>query len=363
MVGHNWIGILQPSDASKPAQPGGCVQCHAGLGAKPNPVEKLTQADRDNVDCLLCHAPAYRRTVVKDGEKLRLAAAEGVDVLAAARAVGKPTNDMCLRCHLGTGGGPNHKHGVTPTSAETDVHVAAGLSCVDCHVTRGHRIAGGADIKAHDAPEVVVACTNCHEEGRHEGTNAAVLEKHAARIACQTCHIPAAARDPKFPTVVRRDWMKPVLNEKTGLYGPTNELASNLKPEYRWWNRKMTTPPEPVGSLGDASSKIFPWKRATYNVVGDARSKHAVFIKAGVYAVKGDPLAAARKGAEDAKQEFSGQVAGVKESMVFSLNHQVAPKAQALACGDCHRKGGVLDFAALGYPKARVKALTTLKTK
>jgi hypothetical protein len=357
VVGHNWIGILQPSDASKPAQPGGCVQCHAGLGAKPNPIEKLTQADRDNVDCLVCHAPGYRRTVVKDGDRFRLAPAEGVDVLAAARAVGRPTNDMCLRCHLGAGGGPNHKHGVTPTSAEVDVHVARGLACVDCHTTRDHRIAGGADIKAHDAPDVVVACTTCHEKGVHEGARAALLEQHARRIACQTCHVPAVARDPRFPTVVHRDWTKPVLNEKTGLYGPTNELATDVRPEYRWWSRKMTTPPAPVGGIDDPASKIFPWKRTSYTVIGDAATGKAVFIKAGLYATKGDPLAAAKKGAEDAAQPFGGAIAGVRETMLFSLNHQVAPKAQALACDACHAERGVLDFAALGYSQARVKAL------
>jgi hypothetical protein len=356
VVGHNWIGILQPSDAAKPAQPGGCVQCHPGLGAKPNPVEQLTQADEENVDCLMCHAPGYRRTVVKDGEKLRMAAAEGVDVLAAARAVGKPKSDMCQRCHLGAGGGPNAKHGVAPTSAEVDVHVAKGLACVDCHTTRHHRIAGGADIKAQEVPDVQVTCAGCHEGAVHQGAQAKVLARHAERIACQTCHIPAIARDPRFPTVVRRDWMKPVLSEKTGLYGPTNELGTNLRPVYRWWNRSMAVPPEPVGSREDAGAKLYPWKRATYNVVADAATKRPVFIKAGLYAVKGDPLAAARKGAEDAKQAFSGAVAGEEEAMLFSLNHQVAPKGQALGCGACHG-GGQLDFAALGYPEKRAKAL------
>jgi hypothetical protein len=357
VVGHNWIGILQPSDASKPAQPGGCVQCHAGLGAKPNTIENLSQADYDNVDCLVCHAPGYRRKVVKDGEKLRLAPADGVDVLAAARAVGKPTNEMCQRCHLSTGGGPNAKHGVAPTSPEVDVHLARGVGCVDCHPTKDHRTAGGADVKAQERPEVVVACTNCHEGKVHQGAKAAILAKHAERIACQTCHVPAIARDPKFPTVVRRDWMKPKLNEATGLWGPTNEVATSVRPEYRWWNRKMLVPPEPVGDPKDPAARIFPWKRATYTVVGDAKSGKPVFIKAGVYAVKGDPLAAARKGAEDGKLEFSGEVKGVEESMVFSVNHQVAPKEQALACGACHAKDGVMDFLELGYPESRAKAL------
>jgi hypothetical protein len=361
VVGHNWIGILQPSDATKPAQPGGCVQCHPGLGAKPNPVEKLTQADRENVDCLMCHAPGYRRMVVKDGDKFRVAPAEGVDVLAAARAVGRPTNEMCQRCHLSTGGGPNAKHGVAPTSPEVDVHVAKGIGCVDCHPTKDHRTAGGADIKAQERPQVAVACTNCHEGKVHAGKNGAVLTKHAARIACQTCHIPAIARDPKFPTVVRRDWMKPVLNERTGLYAPANELANDVRPEYRWWSRKMTSPPEPVGDIQDRAAKIYPWKRAVYNVVSDAASGKAVFIKAGVYAVKGDPLAAAKKGAEDGKQEFSGAVKGTEESMVFSVNHQVAPKAQALACNACHGPDGRLDFKALGYSAKRAKALAAAR--
>jgi hypothetical protein len=317
----------------------------------------VSQADYDNIDCLICHAPGYRRTVIKDGERFRIAPADGVDVLAAARAVQRPTSEMCQRCHLGTGGGPNAKHGVAPTSAEVDVHVARGISCVDCHPTERHRTAGGADIKAHERPDVVVACVSCHTGSLHPGADAAVLAKHAERIACQTCHIPAIARDPKFPTVVHRDWMKPVLNEKTGLYGPTNRLANGVKPEYRWWNRKMTIPPEPVGDLRDPASKIFPWKRANYTVVSDAESGKPIFIKAGVYAVKGDPLAAAKKGADDAKQAFSGGVKGTDESMLFSLNHQVAPKAQALACGACHAADGVLDFRALGYDDAKARAL------
>ncbi len=44
VVKHNWIGILQPKDASKPAQPGGCGQCHPGLGAFPT-IGKPTEAD------------------------------------------------------------------------------------------------------------------------------------------------------------------------------------------------------------------------------------------------------------------------------------------------------------------------------
>jgi hypothetical protein len=354
VTGHNWIGILQPKDASKPARPGGCVQCHAGLGAKPNPIGKLTEADYDNVDCLMCHAPLYKRTVVKDGDHFRIAPDPSVDVLKAAQSVQKPTNDMCLRCHIFAGGGPNHKHGVIPT-ADSDVHLAKGMQCLDCHVARKHMVAGGSDLKAQELLEVTVACENCHSG--HKGEHAKILDRHASRIACQTCHIPGIARDPKMPTVVSRDWTRPVLNGKTGLYGPSNILGGDLRPEYAWWNRFMKIPPEPAGSIDDPKSRIYPWKRTDYTVIADAASGKPVYIKAGVYAVTGDPGAAAKKGAADAKQEYSGKWKGVLETMVFSMNHQVAPRGQSLQCDSCHSARGILDFRKLGYDEARAERL------
>jgi len=359
VAGHNWIGILKPSDASKPAQPGGCAQCHAGLGAKPNPVGNLVEADYKNIDCLICHAPGYKRTVVKEEDRFRLAPDPAIDVLKAAQSVGRPTSEMCLRCHAGTGGGPNHKHGVIPTR-DSDVHLAKGIQCVECHVAKNHKIPGGGDIKAQELLEVRVACENCHEKP-HKGEKAQVLGRHLAKVACPSCHIPAIARDPKMPTVVERDWTKPKLNEKTGLYGPTNIMGANLKPEYHWWNRKMTVPPEPVGSLADGMSKIFPWKRTDYTVIGDAVSGKAVYIKSGVYAITGDPAAAAKKGAEDSKTEYSGNWKPVRETMVFSLNHQVAPKEQALGCKSCHAPDGLLDFQKLGYSKEKARTLSGVK--
>jgi hypothetical protein len=328
------------------------------MGQKPNPIGKLTESDYNNIDCLLCHAPGYKRIVAKEGETFRFVPAPGVDVLKAAQGSQKPTNEMCLRCHLATGGGPNHKHGVTPTSRESDVHVAKDLQCVNCHITKQHKVSGGSDLKAQELLDVKVACSNCHTEKPHKGTKAGYLNMHVRRIACQTCHIPAIARDPKFPTISERDWTKPVLNEKTGLYGPTNLFVSDMKPEYRWWNRMMEAPPAPVGSLNDPLSKITPWKQTKYTVISDKATGKAIYIKAGTYAVTGDPSAAAKKGAEDAKQPYSGEWKGQTEWALFSVNHQVAPKTGALQCNSCHRTKGVLDFKALGYSADRIKKLS-----
>ncbi len=356
-MGHNWLGILQSKDVSKPAQPGGCAHCHVGLGAKPNPTDKLTEADLKNIDCLICHAPDYKRITVKEGDRLKLGPAPGVDLLKAAKSVQRPNNEMCLRCHAGVGGGPNHKHGVTPTK-ESDVHTARGMVCADCHTWKKHKVSGGADLKAQELLEVKTACTNCHTSPAHKGKNGDYLNMHTERLACHTCHIPAAARDPKFPTITERDWTKPVYNETTGLYGPTNKMVSNLKPEYLWWNRMMKTPPEPVGSIKDPKSKIYPWKRTRYNVIADAETGRPIYIKAGVYSITGDPGAAAKKGAEEAGQKYSGKWKGEWEDMVFSMNHKVVQRPQPLACNACHSPTGVMDFKKLGYTDQQTKDLT-----
>jgi len=89
----------------------------------------------------------------------------------------------------------------------------------------------------------------------------------------------------------------------------------------------MKTAPEPVGSIGDSTAKIFPWKKTDYVIIADAESGKAVYIKAGVYSITGDVAAAAQKGAEDAKQSYSGKWKPMGETLYFSLNHQVAPKA------------------------------------
>jgi hypothetical protein len=327
------------------------------LGPKPNPIDKLTEADYNNVDCLMCHGPDYKRTVVKEDDKFKLVPAEGVDVLAVAQNAQRPTSAMCLRCHTSTGGGPNAKHGVIPTK-DTDVHMAAGLQCVECHTAQEHKIPGGSDLKAQELPEVKVDCSNCHTAAPHEG-EAAVLNEHTDRIACQTCHIPLIARDPNMPTTIERDWTTPVFNEQTGLYRFTDVKANNVMPEYHWWNRRMVNPPEPVGSIDDPSAKITPWKRATYTNIADKESGEVMRIKAGAYFITGNPVAGAKKGSEATGQPFSGEIVPKTESMVFSLNHQVASSDQSLKCNDCHSAEGRLDFAALGYSPDRISVLAS----
>jgi hypothetical protein len=357
VAGINWLGILQPQDESLPAQPGGCAQCHVGLGAKPN--LPPTEADYANIDCLICHSPLYQRTVAKNEEgKAFLIPSEGLDILAAAQAAQRPTSEMCTRCHLKAAGGPNFKHGDYPTP-ETDIHIAVGIQCTACHTTMDHKIAGGGYMIAHELPEIRVACANCHIEEPHEGDVAEALNDHTDRVACQTCHIPELARDPTLPTQMTRDYTVPAYSEANGLYGPTIEKESNLVPTYLWWDYpRMTTPPWPVGSIEDAEAKITPWKPMEVTVPFDAETHTPIYIKQGVYKIKGDLDAAVNAGVEASGQEYSGEWEPKTELMAFDVQHQVAPAAESLTCGDCHTvSGGRLDFIALGYTEAQVEAL------
>lgn len=349
--------MLQPQDESLPAQPGGCANCHAGLGGKPN--YPPTEADLTNVDCLICHSPDYSRVPAKNEEgQFHFVPAEGVDILAAAQNAQSPTLAMCNRCHLKAAGGPNFKHGDSPTSPEVDVHMAAGVECVDCHTSQEHRIAGGGGVIAQELPKVEVACTNCHTEEPHSGDAAGALNGHLNRIACETCHIPLIARDPDYPTQMTRDHTQPVYDEAEGLYSPTVGKESNVVPTYFWWDsHRMVTPPWPLGSIDDPGARITPWKPLEVTMPFDTETHTPIYIKKSVYKIMGNMDAAVNKGVELSGQEYSGSWEAVTELLYFAVQHQVAPASESLKCADCHSPNGRLDFVTLGYSEERAAEL------
>lgn len=359
-AGSNWLTQVSPKERGKEAVSTGCALCHAGTGGKPG--EKSDAADSAGIDCLICHGPDYRRTVVKDSLQgnisgkeysgFKVVPAPGVDSLKSAQKAQKPTAEMCLRCHTGMGGGPNFKRGTVPT-ADADVHFSMGMNCTECHTTKKHKIAGGADLRVQEAPDVVVTCANCHGEAPHKGTTdkqkeeAAILNRHAEKLACPSCHVPAIARDSAMPTVVEQDWSKPQLDAKTGLYQPTTKLAAGVKPEFFWWNRFVRPNGEPVGSRISHGSKVSPWKKISYTLIADEVTGKPLNLNLSSYWTTGDVGAAARKGASEAKQTYSGKWKPLQENHYFSVNHQVAPKSEAHKCEVCHNKDGLVDFKAL----------------
>ena len=53
------------------------------------------------------------------------------------------------------------------------------------------------------------------------------------------------------------------------------------------------------------------------------------------------------EGMAAAEVDYSGSYEWVETYMYMAINHEVAPKEDALSCNDCHNGG--IDFAGLGY--------------
>jgi len=182
----------------------------------------------------------------------------------------------------------------------------------------------------------------------------AVLDQHSEYIACQTCHIPQLAHNPDMPSVTRRDFAVPVLDEESGLYAPEDAHATgDLRPEYAWWNGERLS--SELQNERAEDSVITPWIRTIYNIPVDRSLDTPLPIKTGVYGVSGDLEAAVAAGVEAWRAlnpdfRYSGAYRMAEASKPVRLTHQVSPANEALDCTACHtRSGGRVDFMALGY--------------
>ncbi len=260
----------------------GCGQCH--IGGQPQaplgemmPGYRTLPVEEEAVDCLICHAVAYdmnrKQVVVDEDGRARW---DQDRSLGAALSVTRPTAQACLRCHQHNFGGdlyvdgadssymesllnlgphprvlhPGSKRG-TPYSPTWDVHAAAGLACIDCHATEGHRIAKGTHtttMMANDLPDVEVTCKSCHTGEPHAEIEdvSDMLNLHTEWVACQACHIPSLHPD----NATRRDFGNPVFEDHEGIY-VYDDVEKESEPGsgivYVWWNGDGTFLGNPIG--------------------------------------------------------------------------------------------------------------------
>ncbi len=325
-----------------------CGKCHAGYG--------LPEYDFSigKIDCLICHAPNYKKTASGPDPS--------IDATAAARNVGPPTREMCLRCHALASGGDNNKRGnlelvmgAVEVPRDLDVHMSTGMACQDCHTFVNHHVSGrGMDMRIDDT-DVPVTCDDRRCHGREPHTEGSMYNKHTDRLYCTACHVTAYG---KVQTVeMSRDWEHTYLGEGN-LYHLTTVRESNPAPIHVWWNRMseivdLADPvvrgddgavmmAKPVGEIGDPASKIYaarfhrgrqswdgthllPYRHRTVKETGNMTQ--AIFVATGkIY----DP------------------VQYVDTARYLGLFHGVSPKREALTCVDCH-EDHVIDFEALGY--------------
>ena len=80
---------------------------------------------------------------------------------------------------------------------------------------------------------MVLECANCHADmagGNHEIDD---IDRHTARVACQTCHIPTYAKDASDSTAteateVHRTWLD--THSTAAPFHPVMDKANDLVP-------------------------------------------------------------------------------------------------------------------------------------
>lgn len=363
----SWIAMLTNEQGKVIGN--GCSKCHVGLGAKPT--EQMTQAQLENIDCLLCHSSGYRRQVVKrpDGalQWAPTAADNAAVMLNIAQNVGRPTNETCLQCHVGSGGGLNFKRGDLETAhlrptRDFDVHMGSGMQCIQCHQFKDHKVRGGGtqmsgmDFANDQRPQ----CESCHKGPVHRN---AALDRHTAAVYCTTCHIPSFAR--KDPTDMHRDWSKSEAVKDEGRYEPHIDLKSNVKPVYAWWNGRgeiallktavkreangKVAMYKPQGSIADASARIYAFKYHTARLPIDAETREMIPVQVGLVFRNAANEQAVKAGAKNYLGRDIAKIGWIDTERWMGLFHEVVPKQNALGCNDCHGTGSRLDWKALGY--------------
>ena len=367
----NWIGIVKNSQGHVLSE--GCSKCHAGLGLVPS--ETMSQEQLENIDCLICHASGYRRDLYTNADgslewkSILWKNQEGLD--SVSKRISMPKRSSCLRCHSGSGGGPNFKRGdleyaLAETDSDFDVHMGtdgADMSCVDCHAGEDHRVRGrGTDLSGTDMPGHGLACDNgeCHSASPHQK---ALLNQHATRIYCTVCHIPTFARED--PTDMVRDWSTPVYKAEADKYTATITLGKDVEPVIAWYNGKTweQLPGVPVmkgrdgtvgmmvptGAIDDPGARLYAFKlhRGMMPVLKEQGWVVPILVEE--FFADGNIDHAVRRAAEEMYGLEDIEYEWVPVERYMGIFHEVLPANDALRCLDCHGPDGRLDWAGLGY--------------
>jgi hypothetical protein len=367
----SWIGNAVNEDGKVIAQ--GCSKCHAGLGLEPT--AELSQAQLENIDCLICHAAGYRRDAYQDENgdwewrPILWKNQRGLD--SVAKRITRPQRKSCLRCHSGAGGGPNFKRGdieyvLGECDADYDVHMGTDgndMSCAECHGGENHRMRGrGADLSGTDNPDNPLSCTSCHDARPH---GLEIVDRHTAKVDCTVCHIPTFARTDATDMV--RDWSVPQHHPEAKKYSATITFGKDVQPVYAWFNgdsriTPMGVPvrPEedgsvpimvPEGSRKDKGSRLYAFKLHRARLPVLRQERWLVPIAVDEFFIDGDIDKAVHEGAAVAYGLHDVDYDWVEATRYMGIFHGVRPADKALGCLDCHGEKGRLDWRELGYER------------
>ncbi len=386
---HGKTDLLNNFCIAIPSNEGRCTQCHIGVGWADNTFD---HTDPNNVDCLICHDTTG---LYSKEPKTAGAPPPDLDWNEIGKNVGTPGRANCGKCHYGAGGGDNVKHGdlavnLNDTTREYDVHMATdggNFACQTCHQADADHGIGGMPL--HSSTEGnMMSCGDCHTGAMapaHPAGIVSIINMHPT-LSCQVCHIPAIAR---FRTTkVEWYWSEAGDGARVPVdVGDGRFDYSKLKGEFVWaknvrptlrrhngkWNRMVlnvndtyTTTPVVLGEpavskdkAAAAGAMIYPFKKMIADQVADVVNKRIMVPH--LFGKLGGPnpywggfdwdLALIDGAAYTGQPYASGDLGFVETVAYLTVNHEVAPKEQALgngSCGDCH-SSGQFDWTELGY--------------
>ncbi|MBI2213690.1 MAG: cytochrome C [Acidobacteria bacterium] len=331
----------------------GCNTCHPGNHL--SDVGSTGPEAENAIDCLVCHSSAYdftKRVPFKDGKGQVVMGQDRST--AAALAVGRPAAKNCMVCHERAGGGIYVKRGFEFTR-ENDVHAAMGMTCVDCHKAQNHKLPTGFDPNTWANDGLRVACSDCHGAEPHADQD---YNRHTAKLACQTCHIPRTGG------TMAKDFTRWEQGaDKFYEPGTIQAEANSTKPVYAWYNLRVRNTPHfigPDGSRNDGTSKIYPFKVYQGKAFFDKKSGQLLSMDFAPPMATGDVLAGVASAASTLGIKDYEPTPGW-QTLYFGSSHLVT-KENALTCFQCHTVGGALNFKDLGYSDAEVAKLTNPET-
>jgi len=379
-AGYGWEDVR----SAAPAEPDrvDCLACHDRSG-------QYAKLDNAAGHPALAPLPEGAKTITG-------ARARPVDLAEAAMSVGPPGRENCGACHFYGGGGDNVKHGdlssaLVAPGREVDVHMAVdgpNFTCETCHLSDRHVFAGSRyDVMAHDTGGTglpgqrrdVASCESCHSDAPHPVTPVGLkLNDHVERVACQTCHIPEFARGGVATKTVwdwstagrMRDGQPYSVDGHTQgdgralhTYMSTKgdfEWAENVVPHYAWFDGQveytnLDRPIDPAGVVEvnsisggpeDPEARIWPFKRMAGRQAFDTGRNRLVATHVwgpgtqSAYWTNFDWDTSIAAAMAYLGEPYSGSHGFVDTYMYWPITHMVAPAEDAVACAECHVRGG-----------------------
>lgn len=311
-------------------------------------------------------------------------------------------NERCYFCHSTKTGGERHL-------TDEDVHMAAGLSCVDCH-NNGLNHAMQRGYEAEDMSQDSDAAASYTCKGCHLGDESAMIPRaghfaaprpkhtgfptiHFEKMACTSCHsgpwpeekaqLVQTSRTHALGTygIVKGDSAAPYIYAPVCAKDEDGKVAPHKMMWPSFWAHQIGDDLQPISLdlIKPLALAVIQADTLTdsMNIADVIAGKWPKFSEAQIVKAL-DSLTTLTSGDSVPVYVTGGKVYSLAdggklkmtdhqsaEPYMWAFAHDVRPKAQALgsqSCGDCHSNTAAFNFGKVDVPSAYTGAFTMQKS-